>query len=217
MKSIVVIAPGKMLSREDVEAVKASGLPVAAVGLTVELLPCKYCYHADGRWWHRYFDVVKHHNPQHMVTCEALSVGIYGTEGLEWVEHISGLREFPNKGVTTGSSSGQHILIYLVNEGYENIILLGYEYGAAGDGHYHGDYPHGVQAPSNWRFMVQDMARTAAQIAGKGVRVVNCTEVTALDCFKRGALKDELERCIDRPAKTRRSARHEAVENPASV
>lgn len=220
MKTIVIIAPGRLLDAADVQKVIDAKIPILAVANVYNLAHnAAYCYAADGRWWDHHLDKIRASRFKgRLVTCEAITAS-KSIGSIQWLEHISNYSGsmLPPKGTVTGTSSGEHALIFAAaTEGFDNIILLGYEYGAAGNGHYFGDHPRGVSAPSDWRTMCLDMGRTAARCANNGVRVVNCTEITALTCFQIGDLDAELEKAISRPAPARRTAQRDAVKNPAS-
>jgi len=221
-KVIAVIAPGRTLLKEHVDAVREAGIPIAVISNVYEYaLDAEYCYSGDGRWWEHHWDEMnKLGFKGRRITAEASTAGVYGTDGLEWVEHVPDYVKIglPAKGKVTGTSSGHHILCFLVNEGYTDIILLGFEYGAAGDGHYFGGHPTGFNAPpSDWPVMIEEMGPLAARIAAQGVRVTNCTEVTALRCFRKATLSEALAKYQSKPAKARRSARQDAVSDPAST
>jgi hypothetical protein len=206
---IAVIAPGLMLRAEEIEAVRAAGVPMFAIAnVAIDYTPDAVgMYASDGQWWDHYLPQLEDFQGRKF-TQEAVSAGRYSMMGLEWVEWLHEYDGVPPSGKTTGCSSGEHAL-YVVADVYRplTILLLGYEYGAAGTGHYFGAHPTQVASASHWPTMINSMNKTAARLGTLGVRVINCTPVTALECFHKATLEEGLELAKSGSLKTRRTGK----------
>jgi hypothetical protein len=214
MKTVALIAGGPNLNLDDVKAIHEAGMPAYVIADMFKYAPwAQLMYASDGPWWEWYFK----NKPDELDafkgekwTQEADTVGKYGDRGLQWLEWIPEQLRVPEGNKCIGTSSGQHLLCKAVNDGFDRIILLGYEYG--GDGHIFGSHPDGVSRPSHWPTMIRSMGPTAASIAERGVKVVNASKPTALTCFAEVSLAEELELYKRGAKQTRRTARQEAAE-----
>ena len=92
-----------------------------------------------------------------------------------------------------GCNSGYQAINLAYHFGGDPIVLLGYDMGATGDGHWFGE--HAPEIESSFReFSIfrERFPPLAADLAAEGVRVVNCTAVTALSAFPCAKLEDVL-------------------------
>lgn len=220
MNTVAIIAPGVNVDFEQVKAVHDARMPTIVIGDLYKQVPWAIAmYASDHPWWQYQMDNFRPELDRfngEKFTQEATTVGKFGVAlDLKWLEHVpeaeSGNRLPADENKCCGTSSGMHILCYAAHR-YERIVLLGYEYGAAGEGHYFGGHPQDVARPSHWPTMIRTMAPLAASIAEKGVSVVNATVPTALHCFEQASLQDELELFKRGTSRTRRAARQEAAE-----
>jgi len=104
---------------------------------------------------------------------------------------ISGLETDPS-GLRTGRNSGYQAINLAVHLGAAVIVLLGYDMQPASDGtdHFFGDHPHGVKPPfREFRPFYETLVEPLDEI---GVRVMNASRVTALECFQRCSLDEAL-------------------------
>lgn len=205
---LALIAPGLLLDYKKVEQI-AAVMPVMAIGDIYSLVPNAVAmYASDGAWWDYHHGRIKDQGFKGtLYTQEAATSSKYhDVTWVEWKEEFPG--RLPPKGFTTGYSSGEHGLVVAYNElEAKNILLYGFEYGAAGDGHYFGNHPAAVARPSDWHRMAQHLTQTGARLANVGVHVINCTEVTALEGFERVALQTALDEIKGHTAKTRRTTK----------
>ena len=214
-KDWAIIANGLLLKHEDVRAVAEAEIPIIAIAAAYRIAPNAIaCYASDGLWWGHHLPLLEKSGFQgDLVTQEASTAAINAKRGLQWVEHDGSVRGLPDRrGVVAGSSSGHHVLCYAYWRGFTDMILLGYEYGAAGDGHWFGSHPQHIARPSHWPTMIRDMGPLAVGLAQRGVEVINCTNPTALNCFRTDELSNVLEQYKRTTAKTHRRSRQEAAE-----
>lgn len=91
----------------------------------------------------------------------------------------------------TGQNSGHQAIAWAYQKGARKIVLVGYDMQhTGGRTHWHGDHPRGLtnaQGIEGWRRWFEPLAKDLALL---GVEVINCSEETALTCFKRGNLHD---------------------------
>jgi hypothetical protein len=104
---------------------------------------------------------------------------------------IEGLETDPS-GLRTGQQSGYQAINLAVHLGAAKIVLLGYDMQPAQDGtdHFFGDHSHGVKPP--WPDLRPFYDSIVAPLQALGVRVVNATRRTALDCFPKATLAEAL-------------------------
>jgi len=90
-----------------------------------------------------------------------------------------------------GCNSGQGAIHLAALWGAKKVILLGYDaQHTGGQAHCHGDHPKGLLnagAVSDWPDQFQYTAN-----AHPGLEIINCTRQTALTCFERRELDDEI-------------------------
>lgn len=90
-------------------------------------------------------------------------------------------------------NSGYQAINLAYQFGAAKIILIGYDMQhTGGKTHWHGDHPKGLtnaQGIEGWRKCFTPLAEDLAAI---GVDVVNCSNETALTCFRRSTLQAEL-------------------------
>jgi len=98
-------------------------------------------------------------------------------------------------GLASGHHSGYQAINLAVHLGAKLIVLLGYDMSqaASGNTHYFGEHPYPRRTPgcvlqtrvSIFRSMLQPLARL-------GVRIINASRQTAIDCFERLTLAEAL-------------------------
>jgi hypothetical protein len=73
------------------------------------------------------------------------------------------------------------------------MILLGYDMQqTGGKSHWHGDHPQGLSRSSPLGEWVKQFRSLATDLKAQGVKVLNASRQTALDCFDRSPLEDAL-------------------------
>lgn len=170
-----VLASGPSLTPEDIETVRLTGSKVIAVNSTIFSAPfADICFGIDVKWWRHYHERVK------TLGCRMVSSN-GGCKGF-------GVEIIPIQG---GENSGHKAIRLADVEGEKEIVLLGFDCKNA-HMHHHGDHPPPMKkarTAENWIPAFNGLARNMSEA---GVRIINCTRDTALDCFERMTLETYL-------------------------
>lgn len=188
--TIVLIASGPSLTREDVALCERSGRSLLGINNAYQICErLDYLYGCDKKWW------AKHHGKIEL-DCRKFSLEETPYSDIEGLTNDgpSGISsEWPK--VRTGGNSGYQALNLAILLGYKSIILLGYDMqpGEKGALHWHPNH-EGLNNPNPGRLKAWCKAFDEASpiIAGMGVSVVNATRRTALECFQRAVLEEAL-------------------------
>lgn len=181
-QTIVCLASGPSLTPGDIELVRQSGLKTVVVNNTWEAAPwADMLYAMDALWWNHYGDrAVAEFKGHKFSFIRCGRPGVISTKG----------EIFP----TGWGNSGSYALSLGVVTGASRIIALGYD-GQIKPGqqaHWHPDHPKPLgncHSVKSWPYRFQLVANYAKS---HGVRVVNCSRETALECFELGDLRHEL-------------------------
>lgn len=188
--SLIIIASGPSLTREDAALCERSGCSLLGINNAYQICTrLDYLYACDKKWWAKHYEKVT-------LDCRKFSleetpysdVEPLTNDGFNGISH-----QWPK--VRTGGNSGYQALNLAVILGYKNIVLLGYDMqpGEKGELHWHPNH-EGLSNPNpkrleSWRGAFDSAAPV---IAGRGVEVVNATRRTALTCFPRIDLEQAL-------------------------
>lgn len=187
------MASGPSMCAEDAELVRkwrdGKTRFAAAINTTYRLAPwADLIYACDLRWWDEYFEDVNRRRT------EATLVGHNEMALKKYPLEPSGVPE-----THTGGNSGCMLIHHLMHQRQASrLILLGYDMGAGGDGHWHGKHPHGWPEPVNFKAWREHIRRVAAE--RPEVEIINCTRETALTCFPQMPLEDALNADVCRSA-----------------
>lgn len=96
------------------------------------------------------------------------------------------------RGIATGGNSGHMALNIAALSGAKLVLLLGYDARPAGQAprdvpHAFGEHPDKSRPP--YVLMRKNMKSAQAALRQLGVRVINCTPGSAIECFERGTLE----------------------------
>lgn len=98
--------------------------------------------------------------------------------------------------LATGRNGGYQAIGLARHLGAARIVLLGYDMGAgpAGEIHWHGPHPRGMNNPGEMQFRRwrASFAALAPLLADRGIETINCSRRTALDCLPRARIEDVL-------------------------
>lgn len=125
---------------------------------------------ADAAWWHAHTEALT-------FAGERLCLAPNPPEGVEKFR-------FEN-----GANSGLAALAYAVAQGARKVILLGIDLHSPGE-HFFGRHPEPLKSTNAHRMEV--FKRQFAKYRPLGVDIVNASPNSALDCYRRGLLEEEL-------------------------
>lgn len=177
MKTVVCIASGPSLTAQDCELVRLSGLFTIVVNTSYRLAPwADVLYAGDRQWWNAYGREAK----ETIAQCWTASADSAERFGLHRFE----ARDWENSGFQAIELAIEHFKA-------ERIVLLGYDMQHTGGArHWHPDHAQemgNADDVQTWPARFHDLRERFMD-----VDFVNCTRQTALTCFKRRALENEL-------------------------
>lgn len=189
-RTVVCIASGPSLTREDCELVRLSGLPVVAVNSAWEFAHfCDVVYAGDVEWW-------KHNINKLTIPAERWGC-LHSAESQYGIYRHGHYRQVTN--------SGARALEFIIDQKPARILMLGFDASIAKGTHCHGDHPKtgNPKKPTCDRWVRIHFPSVAAAALQLGVEVVNCSRDTALTCFPRMPLPEAIAhglaiRCVDR-------------------
>jgi len=182
-ETAVVLASGPSLTAVDCEAVQCSDVIGLAVNATFRMTPwADVVYMGDLLAVRQYDAEVK----------RTMWQGHTRWTGCSLSKQQYGWNFMP--GLSRGGNSGHQAIHLAAKFGARRILLLGLDMQAAPDGrrHWHPEHPKPLTQRSLWDEWKIKMGVLAKELEKQGVSVVNCSRVSALECFPRGVLEDEL-------------------------
>jgi len=190
--TVVCLAPGPSLTREDVEAVRDLGV-VIAINDAVRLAPwAAVLYSSDASWWSNYRGTFE--GPRYKV-----SASMFRLERQRWPNVVT-LKNTGERGVDftpdclrTGHNSGSAAINLAVHLGAGRIVLLGYDMGPV-QGRHHFFETKPVQHRSPYEMFRKYLATMVDPLTTAGIEVVNCSRSTRLECFPCRPLAEVLDR-----------------------
>lgn len=194
--TVVCIGGGPSLDVRDIEACVRAQTRIIAVNNAYRLCPhADLLYGCDAQWWGWHggvpdFDGIK-------VTLDARAKDAFSFLKLlrndsEGNRDKGGLCLEPD-GVRTGRNGGYQAVNLAAHLGAKRILLLGYDMqpGPRGEMHWHEEHPRETRTSMGevWRRHFPSLVGSLGEL---GIEVVNCTRVTALDCFPKMMIEDAL-------------------------
>jgi hypothetical protein len=181
--TVVCLAPGQSLSRDDVEYVREKAV-VIAINDAVDLAPwAPVAYSSDSGWWIR---------RRGLPDFAGLRVGVGSTpqgrpgerDAYERIQVLR-LRQidgvcFEPDGLATTINSGGAAINVAVHLGATRVLLLGYDMGPPKNG-------------SNYVAFAAHIATMVTPLKEAGIAVLNCSRRTRLECFPRAELREALQ------------------------
>lgn len=175
------MAPGPSLTQQDCAAVwewwlSGADRKVIAVNLAWRMAPwANYLFAGDSQFWSR---------------AEYRKEIFSGFRGELWTAGQSAARNWQLRLMQTPllSNSGANAISLAIRLGARWIGLLGFDYGPGGDGrlHFHPDHPAPLY--NTGKFENVEIVRLARELEHDGIRVVNYSRQTTLECFERSEL-----------------------------
>lgn len=179
-----ICASGPSLTQSDVDYIRDKGM-VIMINNGFQLAPWSdIIYACDTRWWSVYPEAIKHRGRKISIQHKHPDVELW-----EHNNKINGIGDYMIH--SNSGNSGQHAINLAYLLGAKEIILLGYDFqNTGGQVHWHGDHKHGLGNGAAHEPRIKHMNIAAKQLSDKGVKVINCTRETALECFERKNLED---------------------------
>lgn len=196
MSTFVILASGPSLKQFDVDYARGKAR-VIAVNDTYRLAPwADILYASDRAWWDLHQaelwwfrgDWYTHDLNNRTWTATMKHRGMNVVHGL----NLDGVSNQPGT-IHLGGNSGFQALNLAITMGATKIILSGFDM-ITHDGktHFFGNHPASLRNDSPYPLFRQFFNRAAPQIEAMGIDVVNCTRLTALQCFRKSTMRDEL-------------------------
>ncbi len=184
MNTAICIASGPSLTKDDVEYCRGKGR-VYVVNDSWRMAPwADVLYACDADWWDHYDGVPEFTGEKWTINARAAT-----HYGLNWIGGDEQCKWSKEQGrLATGGNSGFQALNLAELQDADRIILLGYDMGATPGGrrHWFGNHPAPLNRPSNYTGWVLNFAEAASVISAE---VLNCSRVSALECFKKMDLR----------------------------
>ena len=179
-----ICASGPSLTQEDVDYIRGKGV-VVVINNTYQLAPwADILYACDTRWWKAYPEALEHPGRKISIQHNHPDVELWPSNG-----KINGIGE--DMIHTNSGNSGQMAINLAYLLGAKEIILLGFDFqNTGGKAHWHGNHTRGLGNGAAHEPRIKHMRIAAQQLEAKGIKVINCTRETALDCFERKNLRD---------------------------
>lgn len=180
MISIVCIASGASLTKEDVDYALQNASKVFVVSDVYKIAPkADLLYSCDYQWWN-------YHRPDFAGRKVTLNAKAAEQFNLELVRESDQKWSTVEGFVATGGNSGFQCLNLATTMKPDRVILLGYDMHG---GHFFGNHPKEVDRGSNFERWIDRMNVVAPIIP---VPVFNCTPNSALECFPKFDLREIL-------------------------
>lgn len=190
--TFAVVGNGGSLSYDDLQLLNVPDISVLTINDAWQWAPWAWAmYGADYQWWEKNADKVREFAGRKF----AIDEGAAHRHNLEVLPcediqcPLPGLSTNP-KVLRHGYSGGFQGMQIARAFGAKKILLLGFDYGATGQS-------HGVAATisdtwSDFNLMIQSFKQAVPLLNGEGIRVINCTRATSLNCFECMSVEDAL-------------------------
>jgi hypothetical protein len=188
--TVVCLATGPSLTAADAEYCRGKAT-VIAVNDAWTLAPWADVLYSSDQYWYPHHKWV----PSFAGIKVAMSVkhpGVItlkrsGDAGIDWSPHA--LRAAKNSG-----GAAINLAVHIAGGKPSKIVLVGYDMGATGEGHFFGRHPQGLRHTrkdtyETFRMLIGTMV---APLRARGIDVVNASRKSALTCFPRVPLEEAL-------------------------
>lgn len=188
-QTVVCIASGPSLTKEDVEYVRGRAHRVMVVNREFEMAPwADVLYGADYRFWEAYWNEIDatFTGERWTMSQQAASrfkINCIGRCNAEGYSIIAG-------SINTGGNSGFQAVHLAAYWGASRIVLLGYDMQRTdGKEHHYGKHKNNLPNGRSFPFWVKRFAPLVRDLSRMGVEVLNCSRASALTCGKRVTLE----------------------------
>lgn len=192
MKTAIVLASGPSLTAEQIDAARRSGHFTIVVNRTYQkFLDANVVYMGD-------FLAIKTYNADVKARFKGKCWTQDSSASARW-PHWNRMRGGNRDGLglkilhTNGNSGAQALnLAYLW--GFDRILLAGYDMqlGPEGEKHHHPDHPAPCVQAMTFFEWIHKFEKIARDLRATKCEVINCSAVSALTCFPRSTLENEI-------------------------
>lgn len=184
---IAILASGPSLDRADIDLLNGKAT-VIAVNDSYRLCPwADILYAADHRWWHHHNycrDFIGERWSQHIGPRDW--VDTCRKEGINVIQCKRGNDiSLDSSFVYDGKNSTFQALNMAVLMGEKEILILGLDCRVTEKTHWFGDHPPKLQKKSPYPIFRRAFVDVAEKLERLGVRVINCSPISTVDCFER--------------------------------
>lgn len=185
--NVVIVASGPSLRPEDcalIMAAQAEGrCKVIAINNNYLSVPtADALYAADGKWWGEHLSSIRSGGFRGELWTQDHEAST--RHSLRWIEGVpgAGIHRDPNK-ICHGDNSGHQGICLAHRFGARNIILYAFDMQRTGGRkHHHPDHQYPL-SNGNPTVFVWAFTKLAQDLASLGIRCVNASRATALECF----------------------------------
>lgn len=172
MTTWCVLGTGPSMSQSVADAVRGR-CKVAAVSDSIRVAPwADVLVSADRAWWDFHGEKLDFAGPRYGVMPD--------------FQHIAGMERVK---APSGTNSGLLAAMVAVGWGATRVLLCGVDLHSPGD-HFFGRHPEGLKSTPAKRLEV--FKEQFARYRPKGVEIVTCSPNSALHCYRRSTLEQEL-------------------------
>lgn len=193
MTACLICASGPSLAKSDID--HFSDRFTIAVNDTYKLIDrVDLLYACDGEWWDHHAEKTQH--IKNRWTC---SVEASGRHRLRLIpgEHHDNAKIYFNDDrqqfkIIYGGNSGFQAIGLAHKLGFDDVVLLGFDMGhdAGQPKHFFGNHPQGIDRPSPFNMWIDAFNKASPAIKKAGMRIVNASRETRLECFARYQWKE---------------------------
>lgn len=149
-------------------------------------------YGCDGLWWDKYFPKIDPIFKGERWTATREAADAYGLKFIEVDSVLPGIADRADK-IPGGGNSGYQAVNLAYLFGAQTILLVGFDFQATnGMTHWFGDHPSGLWNNHPYANWIRRFGELVVDLEARGIRTINCTKATALDCLPRSTLEKEL-------------------------
>lgn len=178
--TVICIASGSSLTQEDVDYCKDKAHVYVVNDCYKLALWADLLYGADFQWW-RYHNGVPEFEGEKWTASHEVEAH-YDVNRIDYKSGI--VWSFDPSYIASGGNSGYQIMNLATLDGFDKIVLLGYDMQGK---HWFGDHPVSIRSPSRYDQWIKNYEKASEIIPAK---VINCSKNSALTCFEKADLRD---------------------------
>lgn len=192
-ESCFIVACGPSLTDQDVQKVADAGIKTIVISNAWAKHPnADLMYSCDKKWWDYHYKDVKFAglkcSMQPTIYDDVLYIENAGTKGLSLRPGF----------INTGGNSSYQALNIAVQLGVKRVCFLGLDMCAQGNQtHFFGKYPADskLERTETYQGWINHFNLAAPELEDLGIEVINCSPISALQCFKKMNVDEAIKRC----------------------